>query len=272
MNLRSIPAELSEHRVSDIDRILGELEREHRVTIPLAVESGSRAWGFASPDSDYDCRFVYVGKPERYLSPWLARDVIEVPIQGDFDVNGWDLGKALKLMLKGNAVILEWLQSPIVYKGESQFRDEFLALALRWSDRALIARHYLHLGERQRRTYFSDRKLIPLKKVFYALRPAAALRWLRLRPGASVVPMHFPTLMDECNPPATVKGIIADLMSKKAQTRELGAAPLPPEIARFIADEFDKARIVNQSAIVRVDPEARVEAARFFRESVERSG
>ncbi len=270
MNLRSIPAELSEHRVSEIDRILDGLEREHRVTIPLAVESGSRAWGFASPDSDYDCRFVYIGKPERYLSPWSARDVIEVPLEGDFDLNGWDLGKALKLMLKGNAVILEWLQSPIVYKGDTRFRDEFLALALRSSDRVLIARHYLHLGERQRRTYFVDSKLVPLKKLFYALRPAAALRWLRFRPDASLVPMHFPTLMNECDAPAAVKAIVADLMSKKAQTRELGAAPLPLEIARFIADEFDQARVAYQNARARVDPEAREEAARFFRETVER--
>jgi hypothetical protein len=82
--------------------------------MPLAIESGSRAWGFPSPDSDYDCRFIFVRPIEDYLSPWQRRDVIETPLEGDFDVNGWELGKAIRLLAKGNAVIIEWLMSPIV--------------------------------------------------------------------------------------------------------------------------------------------------------------
>ncbi|MFE3443732.1 DNA polymerase beta superfamily protein [Nocardia sp. NPDC059180] len=84
----------------------------------LAIESGSRAWGFPSPDSDYDCRFLYVASLDTYLSPWRTRDVIETPLVGLLDVNGWDLGKALRLLVKGNAVLIEWLQSPIVYRGD----------------------------------------------------------------------------------------------------------------------------------------------------------
>ena len=75
---------------------------------------------------------------------------------GDLDVNGWDLAKALKLLLKGNAVIVEWLRSPIIYRGESWFRDDLLSFAMHFADRDLIAKHYLHLGEGQRRAHFAD--------------------------------------------------------------------------------------------------------------------
>ena len=112
---------------------------EERVAIPLAIESGSRAWGFPSPDIGYDCRFVYVRPTKDYLSPWSLRDVIETPLEGELDVSGWDLGKALKLMLKGNAVIVELLQSPITYRGDAEFRDEFLALCRHCADRVKIA-------------------------------------------------------------------------------------------------------------------------------------
>ena len=98
-------------------------------------------------------------------------------------------------MLKGNAVVIEWLMSPFVYGGDAQFRDEALALARTAARAPAIARHYLHLGERQRRVYFADGSAFPLKKLFYALRPAAALRWLRLHPGETIAPMHFPTLV-----------------------------------------------------------------------------
>ena len=227
MTLRQIPAELAPEIVGQIDQRLDDVCRDHRVRMLLAIESGSRAWGFPSPDSDYDCRFVFVRSVEDYLSPWSRRDVIETPLDAVLDVNGWELGKALKLLLKGNAVILEWLRSPIVYCGEPEFRAELLDFALAFADRSLVGRHYLHLGERQRRVYFGDDKDVPLKKIFYALRPAAALRWLRMHSDQAVPPMHFPTLMAECSPPADVTTIVAALLLQKAVTRELGSEPLP---------------------------------------------
>jgi predicted nucleotidyltransferase len=272
MQLRSIPNELASKTVAAIDQALDAIERDEAVAIPLAIESGSRAWGFPSPDSDYDCRFIYVRRLDRYLSPWPARDVIEIPLEDELDVNGWDLGKSLALMVKGNAVVLEWLQSPIIYRGEQCFRDAFLSLARRFADRRLIARHYLHLGERQRRTYFSDDKLIPLKKLFYALRPAGCLRCLRLHPHSAVAPMHFPTLMAECDAPADVMSIVTELLEKKTRTRELGSAPLPAPIATFIESEFTQARQAAEGSPTRPTKEARAEAALFFRETVKRLG
>lgn len=167
--------------------------------------------------------------------------MIETPLDAVLDVNGWDLGKALKLILKGNAVAIEWLQSPIAYRGDAAARAALLDFAGRFVDRTAVSRHYLHLGARQYRTYFAAGRRVALKKAFYALRPAAALRWLRLHPDETLAPMHFPTLMAESDVPADVRSAVADLLARKAMTKELGQAPLPAPLRRFIEGELDAA-------------------------------
>ena len=107
---------------------LDSVVRERGVRILHAIESGSRAWGFPSPDSDYDCRFVHCHPLADYARLRPPRDVIETPLTPVLDVNGWDIRKALALGLKGNAVILEWLRSPIVYRGEPGFAAAMDAL------------------------------------------------------------------------------------------------------------------------------------------------
>ena len=217
--LRSIPSLMTGAAVESVDHRLDQIAADSGARILLAVESGSRAWGFPSPDSDYDCRFIYTRSPDDYLTPWVPRDVIETPIEGELDVNGWDLAKALKLLVKGNAVVVEWLTSPIVYRGDQRFKNDLLAFAGTCLDRQMVARHYLHLGLRQRRLHFTDQADVALKKVFYALRPAAVLRWLRLNPEAAIAPMHFPTLMAQCAPPREVSDIVDELLARKAVTR-----------------------------------------------------
>lgn len=236
--LRNVPADFDPSVVAAIDERLDEVEQVHGVRILLAIESGSRAWGFPSPDSDYDCRFLYVRSVEQYLSPWTRRDVIETPLDPVLDVNGWDVGKAIKLVLKGNAVAIEWLQSTITYRGDAAFRDALLGFATRHADRPAVARHYLHLGARQLRTYFADGKEVALKKVFYALRPAVSLRWLRLHGSEALAPMHFPALVAQSGVPDEIGAIVQDLLIRKAQTNELGKAPLPAPIRKFIEAEF----------------------------------
>ena len=266
--MRSIPDSMDAGIVAHIDAALAGIVREQGVVIALAVESGSRAWGFPSPDSDYDCRFVFVRPLDQLLTPWPRRDVIELPLAGDLDINGWELGKALKLLTKGNAVIVEWLTSPIAYRGDEPFRDGLLALARDVAERDLVARHYLHLGRRQRRTYFGDLDAVPAKKLFYALRPAAALRWLRLNAGEAVAPMHFPTLMAQCDPPADVSAIVDDLIARKAVTRELGTGPVPRPIASFVDGELELA----ETAFPRVEAGRRADVRErcetFYRNAV----
>ena len=271
MDLRRIPSSFPEATVAAIEARLDKACAEHGVRIPWAIESGSRAWGFPSPDSDFDCRFIYVRPFHQHLSPWLRRDVMETPLERELDVNGWDLGKALKLLLKGNAVVIEWLRSPIVYRGQAWFRDGLLRFAERFVSRGLVARHYLHLGERQRRAYFADENQVPLKKIFYALRPAAALRWLRLHPDAAVAPMHFPTLMAECEPSPALAGLVTELVARKAVTRELGAEPLPTIVSAFIDQEFDAARTCFADATPAPSEDARAEAEAIYQDFVRRA-
>jgi uncharacterized protein len=126
---------------------LNAIEREEAVRIPLAVESGSRAWGFPSTDSDYDVRFLYVRPIEAYLTVTPPRDVIERPIDATLDVNGWDLRKALQLMLRSNAVLIEWLTSPVRYRNWDG-ADELLALACSAASLTSLTYHYQHQAQR----------------------------------------------------------------------------------------------------------------------------
>jgi len=249
--------------VAGVDSLLARVAAEG-ARVLLAVESGSRAWGFPSPDSDYDCRFLFARPSRAYLSLFDNRDVIEFPPDGVFDVNGWDLAKALRLLLKGNAVVVEWLTSPFVYDGDGRFRVEMLALADKVLRPAAVARHYLHLGERQRRAYFADGHAIPLKKVFYALRPAVALRWLRIHPGRAVAPMDFHALAAESDLPAEVRAVIDDLLIRKAQTRELGEGLLPAVVGELVDAEFVQARGHWGQEHGRVSDENRKAADAFF--------
>lgn len=266
MTLRTIPHEFSTQAVEQIDAAIAAIADSHDITILHAIESGSRAWGFPSPDSDYDCRFIYARPREDYLSLWPRRDVIELPINGDLDVNGWDLGKAIRLLLKGNAVVLEWLMSPIVYSGDAAVRDALLSLAERHVSRASTTRHYLHIGMRQQQLYLTDADAVPLKKIFYALRPATALRWLRLHPAGPIVPMHFPTLLTQCDLPAELSHIVAELMARKRETREMGTARLPAAVSRFLEAEFDAARtMLSDDGQWSLSDDARVDADALFR-------
>ena len=218
---------------------LDRIEHEHDAHILFAVESGSRAWGFASPDSDYDVRFVYARPVDWYLSLREGRDVIELPIDGDLDVNGWDIRKALILLLKGNPALLEWLNSPIVYRAGAAL-TALAGLAARIDHRTAARHHYLHLGRTQFRRQIDGREDVPLKKYFYCLRPAAALRWDRSH-DTGRIPMDLPTLLAEIDLDPALRGLIADLLDRKAQTSELGSGPRIPAIDHFVQDEFHRA-------------------------------
>lgn len=114
---------------------LEEIERQDHVRILLAVESGSRAWGFASEDSDYDVRFIYVRPRNDYLRLEKFRDVIELPLEGELDINGWDLDKTLRLLRSSNPTLFEWFSSPIVYR-ETPFADDFRSVMFKYYDTA----------------------------------------------------------------------------------------------------------------------------------------
>jgi predicted nucleotidyltransferase len=159
-------------------RRLDQVERDCGVKLLFACESGSRAWGFPSPDSDYNVR-VYVRPLEDYLRLAPPRDVIERPIEGLWDVNGWDLRKALGLFRRGNAVVIEWLRSPIVYREYGSTAGDLRRVAERFGDPASSIRHYHGLLDGFWRRDFVGREQVRLKKYLYALRASLALAWVR---------------------------------------------------------------------------------------------
>ncbi|TAJ46944.1 MAG: nucleotidyltransferase domain-containing protein [Herbiconiux sp.] len=257
--MRAVPESLDSGVVAEIDRRLHSVGSAHDVTILWAIESGSRAWGFPSPDSDYDCRFLFARPADHYLSLWPDRDVIETPLDEIFDVNGWDLAKAVKLVAKGNATAIEWLRSPIIYEGSPTFRDDMLEFAEAVVERASIGRHYLHVAQQQKTGSPS------LKRVFYVLRPVMALRWLRVHPSAVIPPMDLPTLLAESDVERSVSDAITDLVAAKAITRELGAGSAPPLLERFIEEELRLGEQFDQLPRERDAAHVRREADRFFR-------
>lgn len=260
--MRNIPDTLDPMVVAEIDARLERVADTQGVSVSWAVESGSRAWGFPSPDSDYDCRFLYVRSVDDYLGLWPKRDVIETPLDKVFDVNGWDVAKALRLLLKGNATVVEWLTSPIVYRGDAAFRDGLLELAAEVIDPARVGRHYLHVGQNQ---WDLASETIPLKRVFYALRPAAALRWLRTHPGSAVAPMDLQTLLLESEAPEGVVHETGELLAVKAVTRELGEGRFPRALAEFVRSEFEAAQVAYDNADQTIEAWKTARVDEFFR-------
>ena len=175
--------------IDEIKRRLAALEKSEDAAILLCVESGSRAWGFESSDSDYDVRFIYVRRPEAYLSIDLEshRDVIERPIVDEIDLSGWDIRKALKLFQKSNPPLLEWLQSPLIYVERDSFAGRLRALLPDYYSPRNCFHHYFHMARGNVREYLRG-ETVWRKKYFYVLRPLLALRWLEL--GLGPVPME----------------------------------------------------------------------------------
>lgn len=203
-----------------IQAALDQVERDHDVHILLAIESGSRAWGFPSRDSDWDVRFIYRHSMPRYLSIDPPRDVIETPLDDDLDLGGWDLRKALSLMVASNAIVLEWLGSPIVYRRDPDVFDALNALAY----------HYDRLA---RRNWPPQQPgSMRLKDLFYALRPACALAWMQRH--ATPPPMCLPTLMAGLSLPAAVTEALEHLITQKQFGQEADAGPVPAALAAFI--------------------------------------
>ena len=177
--------------VEVIKERLHEIEKENNVRILYGCESGSRAWGFASPDSDYDVRFIYARQQAHYLSIANTKDVIEVPVNEVLDISGWDIRKALQLFMKSNAPLYEWLQSPIVYKNNLPFTRELSSLIPSYFSLRAGCHHYLSMAKNTFENDLQSRQ-VKLKKYFYALRPALAGLWIV--ENKEVPPMEFSKL------------------------------------------------------------------------------
>lgn len=244
----------------DIAARLKAIEAEQDVRLLMAVESGSRAWGFPSPDSDYDVRFVYVRPRDWYLSLTPGRDVIETPIEDEIDLNGWDVRKMLGLLLRSNAIAGEWLGSPIRYCPDDPFVARLRAFVDSLFDPRALAHHYASLGRGAADRWLGRDGEVPVKKYFYALRPALAVRALRMAP-AMRPPMNLQALVQVADLPVSLTARIDDLVAMKARTNEWSNGIRLPELEALIADELARASDVAGAPI---PPEARARADDLF--------
>ena len=239
MNTNDNPVR-SAHPVSDAMRVtvlatLAELERRHDVRVLYACESGSRGWGFASPDSDYDVRFIYVNRLSWYLTLDPGRDVIEQPISGELDVNGWDLRKALQLLRDSNPTLLEWLRSPIVYRQDTPWTDRFRTLAEQGFSDVRGYHHYVAMARKNLREHlYAD--VVRYKKYLYVLRPLLAARWIR--EGRGVPPMPFAQLVAATTLDPVLVAEIDALLEIKMRAGESATSPRWAGIHDFIEREL----------------------------------
>lgn len=214
-------------------------ESEHHTKVLLAIESGSRAWGFASPNSDYDARFIYANRPDWYLSVGLEekRDVIEYPIVEDMDINGWDLRKALRLFSKSNPGFVEWIQSPIVYERTGTFHARALELLPQVYSVESGIYHYRSMAKTNYRGYLQGAQ-VPLKKYFYVLRPLLSVRWLEHY--QTPAPIEFPRLLEFVERDQGLGTAIDDLLALKRESPEMGLSPQIAPIQRYIERELER--------------------------------
>jgi uncharacterized protein len=217
-----------------IELKLQEIQNSNDVTILYACESGSRAWGFASPDSDYDVRFIYVHPINFYLSVEEQRDVIELPINELLDINGWELRKALRLFRKSNAPIYEWLQSPIVYRKKDQFLINLREQMNHYFSPRAMMHHYISMTKNVLDNDLSGEQ-VKLKKYFYALRPVLACLWIAKY--NETPPMEFGTLREMLNPDFNY--MVDDLLAQKIKADEKFTIQPIPQLIGWIKTQVD---------------------------------
>jgi predicted nucleotidyltransferase len=225
---------------------LRRLEADHDVKVLFACESGSRGWGFASPDSDYDVRFIYVNRLSWYLTVESGRDVIEEPISGDLDVNGWDLRKTLQLLRQSNPTLLEWLRSPIVYRDEADTMARLRSLAEEGFSAVRGYHHYVSMAKKNFREHLRGEE-VRYKKYLYVLRPLLAARWIR--DGRGVPPMRFAELAEATLDDRALLDEINRLLEVKMRAGEAATSPRWNGLHDFIERELEVA-----AAQVLVDP------------------
>lgn len=228
---------------AEITQKLRELEQQHQVRILYACESGSRAWGFASPDSDYDVRFIYAHPQNKYLGISEIRDVIEVPVNEVLDINGWDLRKALGLFRKSNAPLYEWLQSPVVYRADEQFAAEMRSMMSGYFSLRAGFHHYFSMA---RNAFENDLQgeQVRIKKYFYALRPLLAAQWIIEK--QTVPPMEFAPLRTIIADAAVQQGI-DELLERKKDSNEKTTITPVTVLQQFIADGLQHCKTAGET-------------------------
>lgn len=212
------------------------IQKNENVTVLHAVESGSRAWGFASPDSDYDVRFIYVQNRNDYLRLEKMRDVIEYEINDVYDINGWDISKTLRLLHNSNPTVFEWIHSPVVYSSNEIIKELTPQIDSFFSCKSGIY-HYISTALSNCK-YLKDEN-IKLKKYFYVIRPVLACRWIL--ENKTPPPVLFQQLVDTVADD-NIKPVIAELVRIKTEVPETEKGKHIPELDLYIENSIIEIR------------------------------
>ncbi len=232
----------------EIQENLDTIEKTYDVRILLAVESGSRAWGFASPDSDYDVRFIYAHRSEEYLRIDPMKDVIEWQLDEVLDINGWDVKKALLAFGKGNPNVMEWADSPIIYRKADEWESLKETVLHYFSEKSALCHYYGTANSTLQG--FLQGEMIRYKKYFYALRPLLCCHWIERY--HTIPPMEFEKLLTMFNEPDSVLTpelytAIQDLLIRKVETEEKDLNQQIPVIIEFIRNECARQKHISDA-------------------------
>lgn len=221
---------------------LTRLSKEKDIRILYACESGSRAWGFASPDSDYDVRFIYVKPIEKYLSLNFGAEQINRMLDHDLDFVGWELRKLLGLLRKSNASPFEWLRSPFIYQQEGDFLTELQTLSKAYFSPRACTHHYFGIAHNSLKTGLAGEQF-KLKKYFYVLRPMLCARWICER--QSIPPLIFDQLFPLLEKRPEVLHLIEELLIRKKAAHESELFQRHPVLDAYISESM---AFIQQSA------------------------
>ncbi len=246
-----------------INARLRAIETECEIRIVFAVESGSRAWGFASPDSDYDVRAVFIRNPQQYLRINPPREELSF-LDGDFDLSAWDLRKFLRLARGSNPTPFEWLQSPIVYSGWHKEMASLLVTLRDYSRRGHLLNHYRSLA-RGSWVAFDAEGVARLRKFCYVLRPLLAARWVVER-EMMVPPMALePLLVMLDGATAGLRTAVDHLVGLKMTVGEDHVERLPEIVIDYVRETLD---YLDQQKFPNTPPSNSMDLDTFFWKSI----
>lgn len=249
-----------------IIKYLNELEQEKGIEILLACETGSRAWGFPSPDSDYDVRIIYKHNKNWYLSLVEEKDTVEYFLENnDIDISGWDIRKCLRLLWKSNPPLLERIQSPIKYKVDENFLSSFNAIAEKSYSRIATIYHYLSMAKKSY-DEINNVNEFKLKKFFYALRASVACLWILER--EEMPPIEFGKMLNELNLNTELRNRVVELIEFKSTCSESYLHKGDSEIIEFMKDCIDRAE--KESKQLPTSEVRMIDLNEFFIETIEK--
>lgn len=216
----------------EVSRRLREVEQQRGLRIVFACESGSRAWGFASNDSDFDVRFIFVRPTREYLKLNPPKDAFDLHQDQDFDLAGWDIRKTAELMRRCNPPLMEWLDSPIIYETDDTISPKLVDLRKQYFDSKKAAHHYLSLAAGVWHKYIADNPAPVRKKYLYVIRPLACIRYIVMY--GSQPPTLFDEVLNAIDWSAQEREAIDHLVAQKRSAGELGSQPADPLLTESI--------------------------------------